>query len=156
LAGTGFVLLDGKPLLLDPVAVGGATSLAATGLVDPAPVEAAIAMAGATLRPLVPVHPRTVPQPDGTLHLAWTRRARGAWDWRDLVETPLNEEAERYRVGLGDDAAPVLQWEVTEPWLDLAPALVAELSANHAGAPLWVRQIGSHAASDRLLLLAIS
>jgi len=156
LVGTGFVLLDDKPLLLDPASIGQTTHIAATGLIDPAPVEAGIATAGATLKPLVPVHPRTTARPDGSLYLAWTRRARGAWDWRDLVETPLNEEAERYRVGLGDASAPLLQWEVTDPWLDLTPATIADLSANHAGTPLWVRQIGSHSASDPLLLHVIS
>lgn len=152
LAGTCFILLDDKPLALDAAIIGQATTIAATGLVDPAPVIAQIAMSGITQRPLRPVHARADSLSDGSLVLAWTRRARGAWEWRDLVETPLNEETERYRVGLGNPQAPTLQWEVTEARLALSAATVANLAVAHAGQSLWVRQIGIHAASDPLLL----
>ena len=54
--------------------------------------------------------------------------------------------------GLGNPQAPLLQWEVTEPRLALSPATVANLAADHAGQPVWVSQIGIHAASDPLLL----
>jgi hypothetical protein len=154
-AGRAFVLLDDKPLLLDAAAVGQATVIAATGLADSEPVLATITMAGATLRPLVPVHPRVSLQPDGALHLSWTRRARGAWNWRDLVDAPLNEEAELYRIGVGNPASPPLQWEVAVPWLVLPAAMAANLLSNHSGEPIWVRQVGSHAASAPLLLHTI-
>ena len=151
-AGTSFILLDDRPVALASASLGQANTIAATGLADPAPVVAQIAMAGATLRPLRPVHPHTEIAANGALVLAWTRRARGAWEWRDLVETPLNEEAERYRVGLGDPQAPILQWEVAEPRLVLPSATRAELTASHPGQPVWVSQIGIHAPSDPLLL----
>lgn len=151
-AGVRFVLLNSAPLALDPTLIGHAGTIAANGLADLAPVLAPITMAGATLRPLTPVHASHRQLPDGSLALSWTRRARGAWEWRDLVDTPLVEEAERYLVGLGDPQAPALQWEVVEPSLELAPALLATITADHAGKPFWVRQIGSFSASDPLLL----
>ena len=150
-AGTRFVLLDNQPLALDPSQIGQAITVAATGLADPAPVLAPITMSGQTVRPLSPVHPSAQHLVDGTLALSWTRRARGAWEWRDLVDVPLVEEVERYLVGLGSTLAPVLQWEVLEPRLDLAAGFIA----SHSGQPIWVRQIGSHAASDPLLLHTI-
>lgn len=150
--GTRFVLLEGQPIALDPTLVGQATTIAASGLADTAPVLAPISMGGLTLRPLSPVHPASKLLADGTLALSWTRRARGAWEWRDLVDVPLVEESERYLVGLGDPLAPAMQWQVTEPRLDLSGTTVATITASHHGQPVWVRQIGSHATSDPLLL----
>ena len=108
------------------------------------------------LRPLTPVHPAARTLADGTLSLAWTRRARGAWGWPDGVETPLNEETEAYTVGLGPVAAPLLQWEVSQPLLALPPATLSTITAAHAGQSLWVRQIGRHALSDPLHLVTLA
>ena len=156
-AGTPFVLLDGKPLAIDPATLDptGATSLAAIGLADEEPVIAPIANPGLTLRPLVPVHPRIKPSAAGGLVLSWTRRARGAWAWLDGVETPLGEQAEAYLVGLGDAGQPVLRWELVQPLLELSAATLAQLSSEHSGQPLWVRQVGSFATSPPLLLTTL-
>ncbi|MDR2858665.1 MAG: phage tail protein [Novosphingobium sp.] len=149
-AGESFVLLDARPVALDPALVGTAPEalIAAVGLGDAAPVTAAIAGRGMTLRPLAPVHSRVGRLADGTLALAWTRRARGAWDWPDGADTPLHEEAERYLVTLGDPAAPAAAWTVAEPRLALAGNMLAALPAG----PLHVRQQGSHALSAPLFL----
>ena len=153
-AGTAFVLLDAAPVGLDPAKVGltASAAIVALGLGDAAPVAAAIANPGLTLRPLVPVHPRAALLPDGSLQLSWTRRARGAWNWPDEVEIPLAEQAEIYRVGLGPADAPLVAWEVSEPELAIDPAAYGALVSAHPGQVLWVRQIGSFAQSDPLQL----
>ncbi|HYD23532.1 MAG TPA: phage tail protein [Croceibacterium sp.] len=157
-ADTPFVLLDSRPVRIDPAKLGtpSAQALAAIGLADPAPVVSAIANAGATLRPLPPVHPRVASAADGGRLLQWTRRSRGAWAWPDGVELPLNEQAEAYLVGLGDAEAPTLRWELGRSRLELSAAAWAQLAADHSGQTLWVRQVGSAAMSDPLLLTVIS
>lgn len=154
-AGTPFLLLPPTLSYLDAAALGDAIAVAALGLVDPEPVEGGIIEAGRTLRPLMPVHPQCLIQPDGSMQLSWTRRSRAGWAWRDLVDLPINEEAERYLVGLGDMVAPSLQWNVNSPSLSIDSTLAASISAEHPGKRIWVRQIGSHAASDPLLLVTL-
>jgi hypothetical protein len=154
-AGTPFVLLDDRLVALDSGQLGTATAVAAIGLVDSAPVVAPILNPAISLRPPPPVHPRIRIEADGRLMLEWIRRARGAWSWPDAVETPLNEQAEAYLVGVGDTASPELVWQPFEPRLELLPDQVAQLVAAHAGKDLWVRQIGSFAASDPLLLTTL-
>lgn len=73
-----------------------------------------------------------------------------------MVEVPLVEEAERYQVGMGATLTPDMQWELVEPKLDLSVATLATLATSHSGKQIWVRQIGSHAASDPLLLHTIA
>jgi hypothetical protein len=155
-AGAPFAMLDADLIALDPAKLGAATSVAAIGLADSEAVHAAIRNPGLSVRPLCPVHPRIAPAEDGGLVLAWTRRARGAWSWLDAIETPLNEQAEDYLVGLGDTANPDLRWQTAQPQLALPAALMAELAAEHPGKPLWVRQVGSLAVSDALLLTVIA
>lgn len=156
-AGTDFILLDRGPILLDAARIGpSAHSLVAIGLADSGPVTAPIANTGLTLRPLAPVHPRVEHLTDGSLWLGWTRRARGSWAWRDEVEVPIVEQAESYRIGLGALTAPALVWETTQPELVINAASLAALSSLHSGASFWVRQIGSFAQSDALLLTTLS
>jgi hypothetical protein len=157
-AGTAFVLLDGRPVALDPAKVGPSQgrSIVALGLGDAEPVSAVIANPGLTLRPLAPVHPRAERLASSGLALAWTRRARGAWSWPDEVEITLGEECEAYRVGLGPPDAPIVAWDVSEPSLVIDAATLAALEAAHPGVALWVRQVGSFALSDPLLLATLS
>lgn len=157
-AGTPFVLLDDRPLALDPAKVGpsAGTAIVGIGLGDAEPVHAPIANPGITLRPLAPVHPRALRLADGALALGWTRRARGAWNWPDEVDAPLVEQAESYRVGLGPVDAPLLAWEVSAPELSIPAATLAPLASAHPGAALWVRQAGNSALSDALLLATLS
>jgi hypothetical protein len=155
LAGAQFVLLDGKATPLDPDKVGTADEIVALGLGDAEPVGAPLAIRGLTLRPLTPVHPRAQTLPDGSLALSWIRRARGAWSWLDEVEVPLGEESEAWLVGVGSIDASALHWTLATSALTLSPATVAALSADHAGEPLWVCQVGSFALSPPLLLTTI-
>jgi len=153
-AGTRLVLLDEGPTRIDPARLGSAPGIAAIGLADPAPVSSMIANAGATLRPLAPVHPGAEPLAGGVV-LRWTRRSRGAWNWPDGVEPPLNEQTEAYRVGAGPTEAPLASWQVGEPKIAFTAAEWAGLASDHPGQPLWVRQVGSHALSDPLLLTTL-
>ena len=57
--------------------------------------------------------------------LRWTRRARGAFQWRDGIDVPLGEQGEAWQVGFGPPASPIAVWEMTEPRLAV-PAVVAE------------------------------
>lgn len=149
-AGTRAILLDERLVLLDAGRLDPATErLAAIGSGDAEPVFAVVGTPGRSRRPLAPVHPRVAVSSSGDVTLAWTRRTRGAWNWRDFVEVPLVEEFERYEVGAGPVAAPVMSWLSDEPSVTLSAADLASLSAS---TPLWVRQIGSHGLSPALLL----
>jgi len=157
-AGERFVLLDSRPVPLDPALVGSmtGTSIVAAGRSDPEPVASPVVLRGITLRPLSPVHPRIAQLPDGTLELAWTRRARGAWLWADGVDTPLHEEAETYQVTFGGITAPAALWNVTGPRISLSSVTVAALAAALPGGALHVRQQGSYALSEPLYLTSLS
>ncbi|MDA7787693.1 hypothetical protein N8940_00480 [Sphingomonadaceae bacterium] len=156
--GTSAVLIDESLIVLDPALLPSSptTTISAIGFGDAEPVEAPLANAGTTRRPLTPVHPVICALPDGSLDLRWTRRARGAWEWPDEVETPLVEQAEAYLVGVGPVDAPVLSWQTTKPALTLIAAEMQTLRAGHDGEVIWVRQIGNHAQSHALLLTAIA
>lgn len=153
----GFVLLGSGMTALDPAIVGTAPGarIAALGLADPIPVTSAIACRGVTQRPLCPVHPRCRTDGDGALALAWTRRARGAWSWSDSVEVPLHEETEAYEVSYGPASSPIVRWTTSAPLLAVPAATLAELAAALPGGTFQVRQIGSYALSDPLLLTAL-
>ncbi len=157
-AGERFVLLDGQPVALDPAMVGTAagTIIAAAGLGDATPVESAIALQGITRRSLAPVHPRAISLADNTLELAWTRRARGAWGWLDGVDAPLHEQAEVYLVTYGPLAAPLAIWEVAAPALIVSAAQRTSLAASLPGEKFRVRQKGTYALSEPLVLATLS
>ncbi|MDZ4308366.1 phage tail protein [Allopontixanthobacter sp.] len=156
--GTPITLIDQNLVPLDAALVPNSetTSLAAIGRGDDAPVFAPLENAGATRRPLAPVHPRAATAPDGSLQLFWTRRSRGAWGWPDEVETPLIEQGEGYRVGIGPVLSPGATWTVQTPSLIIPQALLAQLTTANPGADIWVRQIGSYAQSDALLIGVLS
>lgn len=155
--GTSLTLIDGGLVALDPTSVpsSDATMLAAIGRGDDSPVQAALENAGITKRPLAPVHPRVSFAPDGGLQLCWTRRARGAWEWLDEVEAPLVEQSEAYRIGVGPVPAPVALWDSNITSFVIAASSLEQLTTAHPGAAIWVRQVGSHAQSDALLLTTL-
>ncbi len=153
-----FVLLDGKPIALDPAMVGTAagTIIAAAGLGDAVPVESTIALQGITRRPLSPVHPRAVTLADNSLELVWTRRARGTWGWLDGVDTPLHEQAESYLVTYGPLDAPLATWEVAAATLTIDPVQRTALAADLPGEKFRVRQQGTYALSEPLVLATLT
>lgn len=154
LAGERFILLDGSGIALDPQAVGEApgTLLAALGLGDPVPVTCPIAMRGIGTRPLAPVHGRAATLADGSLRLSWTRRARGAWQWQDSADVPLNEQAEAYTVSFASETTPVGFWEVSAPELLLDAASLAALLAALPTGTFRVAQRGDRGISAALVI----
>jgi hypothetical protein len=156
-AGSSFALLDDAPVPIDPSKLSQAegTTISAIGLADSEPVYTALINPGLTRRPLTPVHGRVSEKPDGALALQWSRRSRGSWRWLDGVDVPLNEQAEAYVVGVGDSEAPELRWEAGATLLEINAATWSSIKSAHAGKPLWVRQVGTAAASSPLLLAIV-
>ena len=152
--GEKFVFLDSTPVGLNPNLVGPNPNalIAAIGLADSSAVESAIACQGITLKPLCPVSPVSQYMADGSLALSWTRRARGAWVWQEGVDVPLVEETEVYQVSYGSSDSTVAQWTVNQPSLTLGSADLSALRAQLTGGNFLVRQIGTYAQSDPLLL----
>lgn len=153
--GEAFVLLDNTPTTLDQTLLHGATTIAALGLADPSPVESSILCQGYSLRPWSPVWPMATQGADGSLTLEWTRRARGGWSWTDGVDMPLQEQSELYLVALGGWSVPLMQWEVTAPALTLDAATMGTIRSSYAGATIEVRQQGTYAMSEALVLYRI-
>ena len=153
-AGDRFVLIDDALVALDPALVGDPAyaRIAALGLADVEPVSVEVALAGASLLPLSPVHGKLRAGADGSLSLSWVRRARGAWLWRDGVEIPLVEQSESYLVSLGPVDAPAGQWLTAEPSLALDAAAVAALRGQALGEAFAVRQRGDNGLSRPLPL----
>lgn len=156
--GERFVLLNGQPLALDPALVGTAagTIIAAAGLGDAVPVESPIVLQGITRRPLAPVHARAVTLADNSLALSWTRRARGAWTWLDGVDAPLHEQAETYLVTYGPLEAPLAIWEVATTGLTIDAGQRTALAASLPGEKFRVRQQGTYALSEPLVLITLT
>ncbi|WP_423141042.1 phage tail baseplate protein [Parablastomonas sp. CN1-191] len=150
-AGEAFILLDGTEVPLDPAIVGErpGVTIAAIGANDAEPAHSAIAMAGATRRPLSPVHGRCVRPAGGGLALSWTRRARGAWQWLDGVETPLNEQSESYLVRFVGADGTERNWQVAVPAMTLDSAAA---SALPGGGWFEIRQQGDLGLSLPLLI----
>lgn len=153
-----FALLDGKARPLDPAIAGtnDDRSIVAIGPGDSDPAVAPVRLAGLTLRPLSPVHPRIESAADGALECRWTRRARGGWQWKDGVDAPLIEESESYVITLGRINTPTMTWVTSSPELLIPAATMAQIAANAAGESLHVRQRGTHAVSDPLHLVTIA
>ena len=147
LAGDSFCLLDDTLSAIDGATIGqnSAVKIVAIGLGDSDPVIAEISCRGLSQRPLFPVHPRRNSNPDGSLTLRWTRRARGAWNWLDGVDTPLHEQIESYEISVGGDEAPIAKWITYASELTIPAAQVAGLHNSSSGAPITVRQRGTYA-----------
>lgn len=126
--------------------------IAALGLGDDAPVAAVLQSAGASTAPMSPVHPSARSNDGGGRTYRWIRRSRGAWLWLDGYEAPLGEEQERYLVGAGPVDAPLVQWQVDRPAIELSGDAYAALYAQAAGQPVWVRQLGAFGQSPATLL----
>jgi hypothetical protein len=152
LASERFVLLDGGSAAIDPAQLADAGAIAAVGFADPEPVTRALVNAGLSTRPLCPVHPRLAIAAGDALSWRWTRRARGAWGWRDEVDVPLNEQLESYEVGFGRPDAIIARWDVAVPSFTVAADALAGLLGDDPGGAFFVRQRGDHALSLPLLL----
>ena len=111
-----------------------------------------IHLRGITTRPLSPVHGSLTISARGEACLGWTRRARGAWNWPDSVDTPLAEQRESYDVIFGLAAAPLARWEPNEAQLIIGSAEYASLIAATPGASFAIRQRGDRGISEPLII----
>lgn len=152
-AGDPFLLLE-EDRVMEPIAALGAErepgsllTVAAIGIGDVEPAEAAIAITGEALIPPSPVHLTARRLDEGGWTIGWCRRSRAGWRWASGGDVPLAEERERYAVRVMDGETQVRSHETDTPGWTYAPAMVsADAGAGHAG-PLTVeiRQIGSAA-----------
>ena len=151
-AGERFILLDGTGIVLDPALAGNVAQgeVHAIGVADLQAAVAPIAMRGIGSRPPRPVHAHWSRLEDGTVRLAWTRRARGAWLWPDGVDAPLGEQAESYWVTFASESAIHASWITDKPELPLASPDLARLLARHHAGQFFVRQRGDKALSEAL------
>lgn len=154
--GERFVLLDAARLATIPTTagdIGRLLMMRASGAGDLVPAEAEWPVDGRAVLPPAPVHGRIWAE-GGDLGACWIRRSRLGWAWRDLVDAPLGEERERYRLTLMAGETALRAIETDEPrWLYPAAERAADLIAA-GGVPLSIaiRQIGTFGPSRPLFL----
>ena len=150
-AGELFVLVESETLLpLDvPVdRIGAELRVIASGVADPAGVEAAAIVTGRALRPPAPVFLRATALEGGGLRFDWTRRSRTGWAWTDGGEVPLGEETERYRLAITPDAGAARVVEVDAPSYEYGAAeMAADGAGGAASLAITVVQLGVYGAS---------
>lgn len=147
-AGEPFLLIE-EDRLVEPLAALGSVGeagamlrVAAVGLGDVAPVEAALTIEGAALMPPSPVHLRVRPE-SGGWRLDWVRRSRAGWRWNSGGDVPLVEETERYAIRLLDGGLVVRSAESATPgWAYHAAMIAADGSAGQT-LTAEVRQLGT-------------
>lgn len=89
--GEPFVMIDNARLFMVPAAqlpVGGTVRIAAIGIGDTVPSEAAVAVSGTARLPLTPVGLKRRTTPAGLL-ISWIRRSRSGWRWTMAPMFPL-------------------------------------------------------------------
>ena len=147
--GARFLLIE-EERLVEPLASTGAVGepgvtmrIAAVGLGDVEPVEAALAIGGAALVPPSPVHLTARADAAGGQTIGWVRRSRAGWRWSSGGDVPLGEEVERYQVIVMDGATIVRSAETGAPQWTYDMAMIA--ADGTAGRPLvaQVRQLGT-------------
>ncbi|KQZ14296.1 hypothetical protein ASD44_09595 [Mesorhizobium sp. Root554] len=141
--GARFVLLDEAvqqtglpaPLVGLPLAwrCGPADRLAASS----AYIAQTVTLAAKARRPFAPVHLAAAFEPDGDIHLSWTRRSRIGGDSWEQVEVPLGETEERYEVEILDGATVVR-------------------TVTGLGAPAWLYQLADQTADFGAPIAAIA
>ena len=144
-AGEPFTLITRDTLATIEGPAGAEAHVLASGIGDVPEAAAASRTIGVEmLRPPCPVHLQARETADGDLAITWVRRSRIGWVWTDGADTPLGEEAERYRL---DISGPGFSRSVET----LSPAFLytAALRAADGAGPLSLSivQSGSFAAS---------
>ncbi len=148
-AGTRFVLVDpdAMALLAPDQAVPGVIVMASSiGDAEPYP-QSSSPQADRSVMPLSPVALSATRLASGDTQIAWTRRSRSGWAWRDGVDAPLAEEREAYRI-VRTVAGKQIVEETTEPAFVYPAAARAADAAVAATAYFTVVQIGATAVSD--------
>lgn len=132
-----FALIDTAAMLALPLPLerlGETILVRATGSGDAALPAVVVAVGGAAIRPLPPVHLRAA-RSAGQLQFGWIAQSRAGFGWPDLTDVPLGEATPAWRVVLRDSDGVVASADVTVP---------AWAIADRPG-PLWldVAQIGA-------------
>ncbi len=147
--GTRFVMLvpATAAVLVDPLTRPGVIVLA-SGVGDSAPYPTSTSStASRAIVPLSPVLLTATRNGGGDTVLRWTRRSRDGWLWRDGVDAPIAEEAERYRVIRTAGSASGSD-EVTVPtFLYTAAARASDVAAGATTAAFSIVQVGAAAIS---------
>lgn len=150
LVGDRFVLLDADSARLldgpdkDP---GTIITVEALGIADDVPAIASLSVSALATTPLSPVHGTAFRSSDGDLSLAWKRRSRIDFGWRDGVDQPLVEDVERYHVTMLSDGVPVSEWALNEPALLIPSAELFQLAGLGNEIVLSIRHVGNHSVS---------
>lgn len=159
LAGERFVLIEADTLLAydPPLALtGGRVRLLASGIGDPAPIEAEASAIGEALLPPPPVGLRADRLAEGGFDLRWIRSSRRGWRWLDGAEVPLGEDREAYLLTIRRADGRERAIELAAPVYRYDPADVAADRLAGPAVVLSVVQLGTHARSrpvERLLPL---
>jgi len=126
---------------LPMTAIGGTVRILATGVGDlTGPASAVLAVNGVSVVPLSPVLLQCSEVGNGNAVLAWVRRSRNGWQWRDGIDAPLAEEREEYRVTFGDDVGAPSVVTVSPRWTLTA-------ADRGSGRMIAVRQAGTNGES---------
>lgn len=145
-ANSAFVLIDARMFASLPVAASVAgVRVSASGVGDAVPAVAlAPSEIGAATRPLAPVDVRAVSGAGNAVTISWTRRSRQGWQWSDLIDAPVAEDSERYRVTKRATGRPDLVEDVAVPsWIYSASERSADLAAGATSATIEIAQVGT-------------
>lgn len=96
---------------------------------------------GAGLKPYAPVQLGGGREAGGAVLIRWTRRSRISGEWRDGVDVPLGEDAERYEVEICDASYTTVKRTIAGLTTPQATYSAADQTADGAaaGAPVYVR-----------------
>ncbi|MCB4768911.1 glycoside hydrolase/phage tail family protein [Ancylobacter sp. Lp-2] len=123
---------------------------------DPAVAELGTSVSGLALAPLAPVHARARRTAAG-VEIGWIRRTRQEGDNWDVVEVPLGEASEAYRVEILDGAATVRTLEVSSPaCLYEAAAEIADFGAARSFLDLRIAQLSASVGAGTPLLARLA
>jgi hypothetical protein len=153
-AGTPFLMLDDDGLMplpdsLAQLASHGGSVVEWAERNDHEMTQLAVPSSSMAVRPLSPVHGRVRVHDDGRLQLKWVRRTRAHMGWRDEVDAPLGESAERWRIQLVPPAANLGPWESdSAEWTISA----VDRAMILAGSRVEIYQIGDFAMSPPLII----
>jgi hypothetical protein len=149
-AGARFVLLDENPVDLNLTAqalISGTTLRVephSGGIGTFSRTDVPLTAIPRSLQPLAPVHLQATKAPDGVVTISWIRRSRGATDLWELASTPLNEEAELYRLVVQQSETVLREEEVTEPhWTYSAADQAADGLSGGDTLSIQIAQLGT-------------
>ncbi|WP_150291897.1 phage tail protein [Sphingobium estronivorans] len=149
--GERFLLLE-EDRLAEPFAVqggaaeiGGSVRVAAVGIGDVGPVEAALTVSGEAVTPPAPVHVRAQADGVGGWTIGWTRRSRIGWRWVSGADVPLGEDRESYEVRVLVAGELVRRIVLDRPGWTYDAALLEADRDGTGELAVEIRQVGSQA-----------